>query len=197
MTYFVKMTPPPLQASAAPAAPANEERIVRVFDPMGIQYSSTSWQRAEELVLAKRAYWAPGSGEEEIVTLHLTYVPFMVVTQIDSDQNQVRETKSARSRRHNISTLRKRDGDLCFYCLKEMAREEMTREHLLASHAGGSDRNENLVLAHARCNEAVGHLSIAEKVRARERNFARILLTAGPDITQRLLQQLKIMPVDS
>lgn len=148
-------------------------------------------------MLAKRAAWAPESGEEKIVTLHLTYVPFMVVTQIDSDQNQVRETKSARSRRHNISTLRKRDGDLCFFCLKEMAREEMTREHLLASHAGGSDRNENLVLAHARCNEAVGHLSIAEKVRARERNLARILLTAGPEFTHRLLQQLKLTPVES
>jgi len=196
MSHMVKMTPRLLQASIAKVlAPANEERLVRVFDPMGTQYPSTSWQRAEELVLSNRAEWLPGGGE--LSALQLTYVPFMVVAQADPDQDQVRETKSARARRHNIATLRKRDGDLCFYCLKEIAREEMTREHLLALHTGGSDRNENLVLTHARCNEAAGHLSTAEKVRVRERNLARILLTADPDVTQRLLQQLKITPVES
>ncbi|AXA67748.1 HNH endonuclease [Pseudomonas oryzihabitans] len=195
---MVKMTSRLLQASIAKVlAPANEERLVRVFDPMGTQYPSTSWQRAEELVLSNRAEWMPGGGEGELSALQLTYVPFMFVSQADPDQDQVRVTKSARARRHNIATLRKRDGDLCFYCLKEIAREEMTREHLLALHTGGSDRNENLVLTHARCNEAAGHLSTAEKVRVRERNLARILLTAGPDVTQRLLLQLKITPVES
>lgn len=200
MSHMVKMTPRHLQASIAKVlAPANEERLVRVFDPMGSQYPSTSWQRAEELVLSNRAEWMPGGGEGELSALQLTYVPFMVVAQPDPDQDQeqVRETKSARARRHNIATLRKRDGDLCFYCLNEMTREEMTREHLLASHTGGSDRNENLVLAHARCNEAAGHLSTAEKVRVRERNLTRILLTASPDFIHRLLQQLKITPVES
>ncbi|MGF7243936.1 5-methylcytosine-specific restriction endonuclease McrA [Pseudomonas oryzihabitans] len=198
MSHMVKMTPSLLQASIAKVlAPANEERLVRVFDPMGTQYPNTSWQRAEELVLINRAEWMPGGGTGERATLQLTYVPFMVVARADPDQDQARETKSARARRHNVATLRKRDGDLCFYCLKEMAREEITREHLLALHTGGSDRNENLVLTHARCNEAAGHLSTAEKIRVRERNLARILLTAGPDFTHRLLQQLKIMPVDS
>lgn len=198
MSHMVKMTPRHLQASIAKVlAPANEERLVRVFDPMGTQYPSTSWQRAEELVLRNRAEWMPGGGEGELSALQLTYVPFMVVAQADPDQDLVRETKSARARRHNIATLRKRDGDLCFYCLKEMAREEMTREHLLALHTGGSDRNENLVLTHARCNEAAGHLSTAEKVRVRERNLARILLTASPNFTHRLLQQLKITPVEN
>ncbi len=198
MSHMVKMAPRHLQASIAKVlAPANEERLVRVFDPMGTQYPSTSWQRADELVLSNRAEWMPGGGEGELSALQLTYVPFMVVAQADPDQDQVRETKSARARRHNIATLRKRDGDLCFYCLKEMAREEMTREHLLALHTGGSDRNENLVLTHARCNEAAGHLSTAEKVRVRERNLARILLTASPNFTHRLLQQLKITPVEN
>ncbi len=198
MSHMVKMTSRLLQASIAKVlAPANEDRQVRVFDPMGTQYPSTSWHRAEELVLSNRAEWMPGEGGGERATLQLTYVPFMVVAQVDPDQDQVSETKSARARRHNVATLRKRDGDLCFYCLKEMAREEITREHLLALHTGGSDRNENLVLTHARCNEAAGHLSTAEKIRVRERNLARILLTAGPDFTHRLLQQLKIMPVDS
>lgn len=198
MNHMVKMTPRLLQASIAPAlAPANEERLVRVIDPMGTQYPSTSWQRAEQLVLSNRAEWMPGEGKGERATLQLTYVPFMVVARADPDQDQVKETKSARARRYNIALLRKRDGDLCFYCLKEMAREEMTREHLLALHTGGSDRNENLVLTHARCNEAAGHLSTAEKVRVRERNLARILLTAGPDFTHRLLQGLKITTVES
>mgnify|MGYP000005565171 CR=1 FL=1 len=198
MSHMVKMSPMLLLASIAPAlAPANEVRLVQVFDPMGTQYPSTSWQRAEELVLSNRAEWMPGRGKGELSALQLTYVPFMIVAQVDPTQDQMGETKSARARRHNVATLRKRDGDLCFYCLNEMTREEMTREHLLASHTGGSDRNENLVLAHARCNKAVGHLSIAEKVRVRERNLARILLTAGPDFTHRLLQQLKIMPVEN
>lgn len=202
MSHMVKMTPRLLQASIAKVlAPANEERLVRVFDPMGTQYPSTSWHRAEELVLSNRAEWMPGEGGGggERATLQLTYVPFMIVAQVDpdQDQDQVREAKSARARRHNVATLRKRDGDLCFYCLKQMAREEMTREHLLALHTGGSDRNENLVLTHAQCNEAAGHLSTAEKVRVRERNLARILLTAGPDFTHRLLQQLKITPAEN
>lgn len=43
MSHMVKMTPMLLQASIAPAlAPANEVRLVQVFDPMGTQYPSTS-----------------------------------------------------------------------------------------------------------------------------------------------------------
>jgi 5-methylcytosine-specific restriction endonuclease McrA len=194
---MVKMTSGLLQASIAKVlGPANEERLVQVFDPMGIQYPRTSWKRAEELVLSHRAEWMTGGGEGELAALQLTYVPFMIVPPVDPDQGQLRETRSARARRHNIATLLKRDGDLCFYCLKAMEREEMTREHLLATHTGGSGRNENLVLAHARCNEAAGHLSTAEKVRARERNLARILLTADPEGSRRLLQQLRITPVE-
>lgn len=61
-----------------------------------------------------------------------------------------------------------RDGDACFFCRKPLG-TDMTIEHLVAKVHGGPDHISNLFLAHKKCNEAAGHLSAVEKIRARER----------------------------
>lgn len=64
--------------------------------------------------------------------------------------------------------LYERDGTLCFYCGEELIHPDITFEHLVASRFGGSNRIENLVLAHAKCNGAAGHLPVVEKIKFRE-----------------------------
>jgi hypothetical protein len=62
-------------------------------------------------------------------------------------------------------TLRKRDGNNCFFCLKGVKAEEESEEHLLSRTHGGSDHIANKVLAHKACNLNANHLSVAEKIR--------------------------------
>lgn len=61
-----------------------------------------------------------------------------------------------------------RDGDQCFYCGFPLG-SDITLEHLVAVNQGGPDRIENMVLAHERCNQEAGNLSVMDKVRLRER----------------------------
>lgn len=58
--------------------------------------------------------------------------------------------------------LLERDGTKCFFCNKEMG-EDVTIEHLLPRKSGGNDNYANLVLAHQKCNLAVGSISLKEK----------------------------------
>jgi len=104
---------------------------------------------------------------------------------------------NAKRRRRRIARLRERDGDHCFYCLKPMKRTQMTLEHLLARNLGGNNSLTNMVLAHARCNERAGHLSVSEKVRIREQNLMNLMLIShkvhGADDLLVLLQALRIL----
>lgn len=59
--------------------------------------------------------------------------------------------------------LLKRDGSACFFC-GELLGEDITVEHLVALTAGGTNQISNMVLAHEKCNQAAGTLSISEKV---------------------------------
>jgi len=63
-----------------------------------------------------------------------------------------------------INTLRKRDGDNCFYCLHAVSGEDESEEHLVPITHGGPDHIANKVLAHKLCNQLAGHLSLAEKI---------------------------------
>lgn len=67
-----------------------------------------------------------------------------------------------------VRALLKRDGDGCFYCSLATTEEDRTVEHLVARSHGGPNHLSNLVLAHRRCNEGAGHLSVMEKIRLRE-----------------------------
>lgn len=62
-----------------------------------------------------------------------------------------------------------RDGLNCFFCGKECSENNRTLEHLLPISQGGSNHIANLVIAHVECNGMAAHMSIAEKVRLREK----------------------------
>lgn len=75
--------------------------------------------------------------------------------------------------RKNISSKKKslliRDGNACFFCGERMDYEDMTIEHILSISHGGSNRVENLTLAHKSCNLMAGNMSVIEKINLREK----------------------------
>lgn len=83
-----------------------------------------------------------------------------------------------------ISRLLERDGDACWYCGLPMVFELScngkptqffrTIEHLEEVSAGGSNEMKNLVLTHGKCNSIVNGMTVAEKVRYRDRRLARV-----------------------
>lgn len=80
-----------------------------------------------------------------------------------TDKNKARLVR----RSPKVKTLLRRDGDACFYCREPLA-DDITVEHLVCRAHGGPNHISNLVLAHAQCNRAAGHLSAAEKVAIRD-----------------------------
>lgn len=78
----------------------------------------------------------------------------------------------ARNTPHERLQLRKRDGDLCFFCLEPLGDDE-TSEHLVPRAHGGPNHQSNKFLAHSSCNSNAGHLSAPEKIRIREEALLR------------------------
>lgn len=64
--------------------------------------------------------------------------------------------------------LLERDGDRCFYCDKKLG-DDQSKEHLVATANGGSDRLDNLALAHHACNVKAGDLPLIDKIKLRDR----------------------------
>lgn len=62
-----------------------------------------------------------------------------------------------------------RDGRYCFYCRQEMPNDDITIEHLIPLDKRGPDHEGNMVLAHARCNQAASNLPLIAKINLRER----------------------------
>lgn len=60
--------------------------------------------------------------------------------------------------------LLQRDGSCCFYCGGHLG-DDLTIEHLHERSRGGSDRIENLRLAHEDCNHKVQGLTVEEKLK--------------------------------
>ena len=77
---------------------------------------------------------------------------------------KIKSTLSNKAKR-----LLKRDGRECFYCGIHLKDEEITIEHVLNKTHGGNGNMNNLVLSHMICNHAAGEMSIADKVRMRDR----------------------------
>lgn len=50
----------------------------------------------------------------------------------------------------------------CFYCGRELSRQQMTKDHVLPRSKGGSDSKNNKVDCCRRCNEEKGCLELAE-----------------------------------
>ncbi len=139
-------------------------RCVRVFDAAGTQLSPTTERRADELIEKGRAVAIADEGGAPAIRLSSVAVE-------QASPQPAKSPRAGKRRRRLVAQLRERDGDSCFFCLRIMEREQMTVEHLLARHEGGSDSKANLVLAHKLCNEAVGHLALIEKIKIRERNL--------------------------
>ena len=75
--------------------------------------------------------------------------------------------KTQRPKRTSVrmTTIRKRDGDLCFFCQRPVSAEDGSLEHLVAITHQGPNHISNLFLAHKTCNAKAGHLSAPEKIR--------------------------------
>lgn len=71
-----------------------------------------------------------------------------------------------------VQTLFKRDGKGCFFCGRAMTTETATIEHLLNVSNGGNNHINNLALADNTCNQKARNMSIADKVRLREKMLA-------------------------
>lgn len=64
-----------------------------------------------------------------------------------------------------FDAVRRRDGDLCFFCYCSVGEADETLEHLVPITHGGPSHLSNLFLAHQECNAKAGHLSAPEKIR--------------------------------
>lgn len=90
---------------------------------------------------------------------------------------RVAEKRIRGKTRHRMDALIERDGGRCWFCDGLFPPEgephepglKLTMEHLVPVIHGGPDHLSNLVLAHEKCNGEAGNLSVAEKVRLRER----------------------------
>lgn len=67
-----------------------------------------------------------------------------------------------------------RDGEKCFYCNTQFAKENLTVEHLLSISHGGNNHLSNLVLACQPCNLEAGTGTIIDKVEFRDRKRQEI-----------------------
>lgn len=72
--------------------------------------------------------------------------------------------KKPKGKRHMYSTIRRRDGNTCFFCLDDVSEEDESIEHLVSRVNGGPDHLANFALAHRICNSRAGHLSAMEKI---------------------------------
>lgn len=75
-----------------------------------------------------------------------------------------KRAKKKAGRNPVFNTLRRRDGDLCFFCQQDVDEEVESIEHLVAVTHQGPNHISNYVLAHRVCNAQAGHLSAMEKI---------------------------------
>ena len=77
----------------------------------------------------------------------------------------VKPTRSPKKRKSGKSVGKKRIyGSNCFYCGKDLG-EDVTLEHLVPKARGGQNHAANLRLAHAKCNNFVGSMTLEAKAR--------------------------------
>lgn len=72
---------------------------------------------------------------------------------------------SQKLKEKTMADLLLRDGSSCFFCSNP---NELTIEHLLPISDGGNNNMKNLCLACTKCNQAVGNMSIIEKISYRD-----------------------------
>lgn len=75
-------------------------------------------------------------------------------------------------RKNQRRRLRERDGDNCYLCGCRMVEysglefnpNQMTRDHMTPRSRGGTNNDENMALACARCNSHKGDMTVLEFV---------------------------------
>lgn len=80
------------------------------------------------------------------------------------------EVKKRLKRNSDIPTLIERDGEDCFFCLNPL-KEDITVEHIVPVSRGGNNHISNKVLAHKKCNQLAGNMTVIEKVKLREQHI--------------------------
>lgn len=169
-------------------ASITRQAMVRVCDDAGNWLSDTTMERASSVQNRGQGMLCLDESGNLFLRLHHLATPPSV-----PEAGATASSGAARRRRHRIANIRKRDGDHCFYCHKVMDREDMTLEHLLPQHLKASESALNMVLAHKRCNEQAGDLSVAEKVRLREKHLIGLILALEDNERQHFLQSLRIV----
>jgi hypothetical protein len=81
-----------------------------------------------------------------------------------------------------IQSIRARDGNDCFYCLKPVSVEDESPEHLVSVTHGGPNHLSNLFLAHRDCNSRAGHLSALAKIRMHVEAHLKAVITTTKEI---------------
>ncbi len=61
--------------------------------------------------------------------------------------------------------MAKRQNGRCFYCTLRLPHSDMTWEHLVARAHGGSNKSNNLRVAHQKCNGLVADIPVQIKLR--------------------------------
>lgn len=91
-------------------------------------------------------------------------------------------TKRTRKSGPVLQAIRARDGDNCFFCMKPVAVEDESEEHLVPITAGGPNHISNKFLAHRVCNAKAGHLSAPEKIAQHVAAHLRLMLPTTKEI---------------
>lgn len=116
--------------------------------------SGKDFPAKERLRLGKKKMWDPWTQKEVQI---------------------VKPSRLPKSRRKGGKAVSKKKiyGSDCFYCGRDLG-EDVTLEHLVPRARGGQNHIANLRLAHAKCNNFVGSMSLEAKARLFPGPFATV-----------------------
>ena len=103
------------------------------------------------------------------------YEAFLAGDSLPDTQAEALEEKRVRRVKNTAAIrvkLRKRDGDLCWFCGRSMTSFDSNIEHLIAVSHGGTNALANLVLAHTECNTRAGNMPVHKKLELRAKLHA-------------------------
>lgn len=142
---------------------ATQQPVILKLDVAGVPIEWISWQTAAVLYSRDCVRWEAGETRFEVLGGNRRdgARSSMTLASIIAVQD--------RTRRHvfrppplNNRTLFARDGYICLYCGQKFSAAKLTRDHVVATSAGGADAWHNVVTACRTCNQAKGSKSVEE-----------------------------------
>lgn len=115
-----------------------------------------SWQSAMRLLISGRAEVIESHSDEFIRTVTMI---FQVPSVIRMLSGRVQTPNRVRLNKHAVWN---RDKGQCQYCERNVAREDMTYDHVLPRSRGGKTVWSNIVLSCESCNQAKGDRTPSE-----------------------------------